>query len=165
MNDTARATPPASPIGETRPHRIHLTSDPAFWEAIKAAQAFHLVRTKRVWTVSDLVGPALQALRSKTGAMAAGLIGSIDLTHKSRAELLRLDPATVALVDTVAEHLLATNARRETARDRKQRRYWVSNRPVVLVALYAYGLGCRAQLISVYGKATAVQDILNETLR
>jgi hypothetical protein len=164
VNDTAKATPPASPKGAARPSEIRLTSDPEFWMAIEAAQAFHLVKSKRLWTVEELVGPALQGLRPKTGSFAAKMLANIDFSHAARMKVITLDAATIALADSVAEHLLATNARRETVRQSRQRHFWNSTRPVILVALYTYGLGCRGQLISVYGKASAVEDILNGTL-
>lgn len=160
----ASALTPASSEGVPRRHEVRLTNDPQFWLAVNGALAFHKVRSNRTWTVSDLVGPALQALLGKTGRYAAQMLSEFSIRDADRMGVVYFDNSTMELADDVALHLLATNDRRKTARDHRRRVFWNSARPVVLVALYTYGLACRTQLVSVYGKASAVEDILNDTL-
>lgn len=140
------------PVREPQVLKIPLTADPVFWNAVDAAKAFHRVTQGRQLSTLDLVGPALQALKQRTGAIATKRLEALDIGYYSRKGTLRLPLSTKTLADEVAMHLLATDARRTGSAPGHRRHYWRTTRAVVLVALYMYGLACRAILISTYGK-------------
>ena len=140
------------PVREPQVLKIPLTADPVFWNAVDAAKAFHRVTQGRQLSTLDLVGPALQALKQRTGAIATKRLEALDIGYYSRKGTLRLPLSTKPLADEVAMHLMATDARRTGSAPGHRRHYWRTTRAVVLVALYMYGLACRAILISTYGK-------------